>query len=470
MPLTLFTAKKYPPVNMPVAFLLYITVSVFISPLFGQAPGKQDEPYRFPNIVIILADDLGFGDLGGYYGGSSRTVHLNQMAKEGMIFTDFHSNPSCSPSRASLLTGRYAQRLGVEVPERHVLDLPQNQKEITMATYLQKIGYVTGIIGKWHLGQPPKGSPTRHGFDEFVGYYGGDLDYFSKVNRDGNPDWWHNDGPLDEEGYVTELITRHAKHFIKKHQDDPFFLYVSHLAVHFPWQAPTDHDLWMRQPGTRYLTDSPGAESKLGPNSPETIPAVLSAMIEALDESVGSILQTLREEKLDENTLVIFLSDNGNYINYLDHWPTIGSNNPLRGQKGGVLEGAHRVPAMAWWPGKIPPLSVSDDLIMIFDWLPTIMDLFQIKSESALDGISILPLLLEDKPLKSRDLFWRVGSRKAVRSDQMKLVVENGIPFLYNLKHDLGETENLALIHPEMVKELENKLNDWERNVDSRTK
>lgn len=426
-----------------------------------------------PNIIIILADDLGYGDLGGYYGGQSKTPHLNCLAMEGMIFTDFHSNgPMCSPTRASLLTGRYPQRLNVESAQRNVLDLPQNQDEITIAAYLRNAGYSTGIIGKWHLGRPQEGNPTRFGFDRFIGYYGGDLDYISKIDRYGKKDWWYNANLLEEKGYVTELITKHSIEFIKEHKDRPFFLYVSHCAIHFPWQGPDDNDLWIRREGVDYTSSTPGPASKLGPHPPENIPAVLSHMIEELDESVGSIIETIREQDLEQNTLVFFTSDNGGYLNYSgDTWPIVGSNGLLRGQKSQLYEGGHRVPAIAWWPEHIPALSTSDETTMTMDLMPTVLDLLKIElttehSQNCIDGVSILPLLLRGEALKPRTLFWRIGDKKAVRYGPWKLVMQDKSVCLYDLDADISETTDLADKHPGKVMELKTKLTNWEKSVD----
>ncbi|MCG6189538.1 sulfatase-like hydrolase/transferase [Maribellus maritimus] len=422
-----------------------------------------------------MADDLGYGDLSGQYGGKSKTPHINSLAQEGMLFTDFHTNgPTCSPTRASLLTGRYPQRLGVETPQSNVLDLPQNQNEITIAEYLHKEGYFTGIIGKWHLGRPQKGSPTKFGFERFIGYYGGDLDYFSKIDRYGRKDWWYNETLLDEEGYVTQLITKYSVQFIKESKNKPFFLYVSHLAVHFPWQDSKDDSLWKRQEGNHYTLANMGLNNKLGPHLPNTIPFVLAEMIEELDESVGEIISALHEFNLDDHTLVFFMSDNGQYINYGEEWPHVGSNGILRGQKGNLWEGGHRVPAIAWWPGKISSMSVSNKTVMSMDILPTVLDLLNISfstkdSPNLVDGISILPLLLGNKLLKPRLLFWRTPNQKAVRFGDWKLVIGDQAdkPELYNLREDIREADDIASLFPEKVYQLKSELEIWEKNVNN---
>lgn len=191
-----------------------------------------------PNIVFILADDLGYSDIGAY-GGFAKTPNLDRLADEGIKFSDFHSNGVvCSPTRAALLTGRHEQRMGIEQPlGQKVLGHAESEakNEITIAQYLKKLGYTTGIFGKWHLGNRPESNPIHFGFDEFRGLLSGEIDYYSKLNRWGEPDWWYNDKLKHEEGYVTTLITDHAVRFIEENHSQPFFLYVPHLAIHFPW-------------------------------------------------------------------------------------------------------------------------------------------------------------------------------------------------------------------------------------------
>ncbi len=425
-----------------------------------------------PNIIIILADDLGYGDLGGYFGGPSKTPHIDSLAREGMLFTDFHANgPMCSPTRASLLTGRYPQRLGVETAQRHVLDLPQNKDEITIADYMRREGHKTGIIGKWHLGRPENGNPVKFGFDEFQGFFSGEVDHFSKIDRYGNEDWWINEKLVNETGYVTQLITEKSIEFIESNKSRPFFLYISHSAIHFPWQK-SDDNLWTRKKGHEYTSNFPGQFSKLGPHVPEDIPDVLSKSIEELDESVGIIITILRKYNLDQNTLVFFMSDNGGYINYNgDVWPSVGSNGQLSGQKGDVLEGGHRVPAIAWWPGHIPALSVSNQTVMTMDILPTILDLLKVKlpvlaKPNPIDGISILPLLLEGKTLEQRTLFWRIHDQKAVRCGFWKLVVQNHSVHLFNLLDDISEKKDVSDKYQAKKNELLAKLADWELKIE----
>lgn len=463
------TCAGFTPASAAIAALLVL--GLHTSALCGES---TDAP---PNIVVILADDLGYGDLGCYGTAAARTPHLDRLAREGLRFTDFHSNgPMCSPTRAALLTGRYQQRLGIETAlptgwNDEGLARPENRGEITMATRLGEAGYAAGVFGKWHLGKHPAANPIRHGFDEFRGLVCGCGDYFTRLDRNGHADWWHNDQPATERGYTTSLITEHAVRFIESHRDRPFFLYVAHLAIHFPWQTPDDADLEVRRPGESFTSNNPGPQSKLGPHPPEKVGAVVARMIEELDGSVGRIVAALRASNLEGRTLVFFTSDNGGYLGYARHYREISCNGPLRGQKGDVYEGGHRVPAIAWWPGRIEPGSVTGATTLTMDLFPTFLELAGLEpppadSPSPLDGASLAPLLLRGDALPERTLFWRIRDRKAARRGPWKLVMSPGrAAELYNLADDIGETRDLAADHPERVVELRSALADWEQCV-----
>ncbi len=432
-----------------------------------------------PNIIIILADDAGYGDLGGYYGGKANTPNLSLLAKQGMVFTDFHSNgPMCSPTRAALMTGRYQQRLGIEraLPtdwDSRGIGSDENANEVTMAQYLSESGYATGIFGKWHLGKHISANPVYHGFDEFRGLTCGCSDYFTKLDRNGYEDWWHNDQLFFEKGYISELITDHAIRFIEKNKDRPFFLYIPHLSVHFPWQAPEDGGLETRRHGEDFSGNYPGPQSKLGPHPPEKVPSVLIRMIEDLDERVGDIMNSLYHHGLDRNTLVVFTSDNGGYLNYHGKtWPLVGSNGSLRGQKTEVYEGGHRVPAIAWWPDQISSGTVCNQTIMSFDLLPTFIELIEnisgkaIDVRNVLDGKSILTVLLNNGILPERTLFWRMDDQKAVRQGRFKMVIpgHHRNAELYDLDADIGESNDLAAQYPDIVREMQSDLRNWEES------
>jgi len=438
---------------------IYATVLL----LLGIAPVQGREVTHTPNIVFILADDLGYGDLGCYGSTRNRTPHIDALAEAGLRFIDFHSaGPMCTPTRAATLTGLYQQRFGrmfdgaISGKTQHDTGLPL--AAVTIAEVLRDRGYATGCFGKWHLGYKPPFLPVDQGFDEFRGLGSGDGDYFTHVDRSGRPDWWHNNSLEPEAGYTTDLLTKHSIDFIRRHRDRPFFLYVPHLAIHFPWQGP--HDPPHRQVGTDYWNDKWGVIPNRGNVSPH-----VKAMIEALDRSVGQIVAALRECGLERDTLLVFSSDNGGYLSYAGGFENISDNGPLRGQKTLLYEGGHRVPTIVSWPGRIEP-GVTQALGHSTDWFPSFAKLAGVPTHGMqLDGVDLLPLLIARKPLSARTLYWRMGA-KAVRKGPWKLVIaEKGIPELYDLGNDMGESVNLAQRMPGRVQELTDAWINWDADV-----
>ena len=405
-----------------------------------------------PNLIVIMADDMGYGDA-SCYGGSIPTPHLDRMAAQGMRFTDFHSSGHvCSPTRAGLLTGRYQQRAGIpgvinadpKINAHHFGLDPE--REITFARLLKKDGYATAAIGKWHLGYTPKFNPTHHGFDTFRGFVSGNIDYQSHYDRMGKFDWWNGLEKSQESGYSTHLITRHALNFIEEQKDKPFCLYVAHEAVHAPWQGPND-------PAVR------GPNKKAGVKWPGRQRAFKEMLIE-MDKGVGEILAKVEALGLSEKTFVFFLSDNG---------PAGGSSGPLRGRKGSHWEGGHRVPAIAWWPGKIPAGTTSDALAISLDLMPTMLAMagVSVPDKHQLDGIDLTSMITEDKALPARQLFW---NGKAMRDGPWKLILGGkgtsaNFVGLYHLSEDIGEKDNLAGKHPERVERMRHRLAEWHKEV-----
>ncbi len=420
-----------------------------------------------PNILVILADDLGYGDPSCYGRTDLRTPHLDRLASQGLMFTDFHTNGAvCSPTRASLLTGRYPQRAGIETALGK--DEPGlSRDDVTIAQRLKEAGYSTAIFGKWHLGDRLVNNPVHYGFEEFRGHTYGDSDYISHVDRHGDLDWWHNLEIENDEGYNTRLLTDYALRFMEDNRDRPFFLYLSHSAIHFPWMTPEEPG--HRQQGVDYTEWSPTVPkkfSKLGPH--ENVAPVVRTMIEELDASTGRVIKGLREHGLDENTLVLFLSDNGGYLHYGGlHRGDISSNGPLRGQKSDMYEGGHRVPAIAWWPGEIEP-GVSNETTMTMDLFPTFTELAGLEKAGgrALDGTSLVDLLRESEPIPERPLFWGMRDKRGVRRGRWKLDKYQGRPYeLYDLEEDLGEQNDISAKNPDLVREMVNELSEWERDV-----
>jgi arylsulfatase A-like enzyme len=373
----------------------------------------------------------------------------------------------CSPTRAALLTGRYQQRFGPKfdsaISSKRDYDSGLPHAAVTLAEALKPLGYTSAAYGKWHLGYQPPYLPTDQGFDEFRGLASGDGDYHTHVDRPGRPDWWHNNDKEPTPGYTTDLLTRYAVDFIERHRDRPFLLYVPHLAIHFPWQGPNDPP--HRQPGIDYDTDKWG----LIPDTTNVAPHV-RAMITSLDNSVGAITQTLDRLNLSDNTLVIFTSDNGGYINYARSHQNISSNGPLNGQKGTLYEGGHRVPAIFRWTGRIQP-GVSDQTAMTFDLFPTLLNLAEATPTQTdhlqLDGADLAPLLFHNDPLPQRTLFWRKGDARAVRRGPWKLMFSgaNNTTQLYNLDKDLAEQNNFAKDHPQLVDQFKTTWRAWETDV-----
>ena len=411
-----------------------------------------------PNFVIILADDLGYGDL-SCYGDYSRalTPHLDRMASEGLRFTDFHSSGNvCSPTRAGLLTGRYQQRAGIpgvinadpKVAE-HFFGLGRN--ETTFAECLKQAGYQTGVFGKWHLGYDVYFNPLEHGFDEFRGYVSGNIDYTSHYDRMEKFDWWkgraledqRDPGPIGrvKNGYVTHLVTKNAIDFIERNKARPFCLYVAHQAVHSPWQGPLDAPI-----------RGPNARKDLMADKNDTV--VFAKMLEALDEGVGEILATIETCGIADRTMVLFFSDNG---------PAAGSAGPLRGRKGSNYEGGHRVPAIAWWPSRIEPRQQTDAQAISLDVMPTLLAIAGYDDQACLnlDGVDLSPVLFDRQSLGNRQLFW---NGRAMRDGKWKLVLgksNQGEVQLFDLSQDLGEKANVADQHPERARQMQKALEHW---------
>lgn len=430
--------------------------------LVGANGFASQAAFRPPNLIIILADDLGYADLGVYGNRRHHTPHLDTLAREGMRFTDFHANGAlCSPTRAALLTGRYQQRSGVESAFNEKRSEGLTPRVHTLPEYLREGGYVSAIFGKWHLGSRPPFTPEYHGFNEFRGLLTGDGDYHSHVSRAGAVDWWHNGQPAPESGYTTDLVARHGIEFIERNFDRPFFLYLAHLAVHFPWQGPGDRG--ERVVGTDYFA----GVSKFG-SRPDKY-AAFNEMVEALDDSVGRVVTKLRELRLDKNTLVIFLSDNGGYTVRKGGYVDVSDHGPFRGQKESLYEGGHRVPAIAWWPGRIRPGQVESQTAMTMDLLPTFLELAGLpppKGDQATDGISLCPLLFENHRLPERTLFWRMKQSKAVREGPWKLVADGENQQLFNLDRDPGERHSILGEERARTLRMQAALETWEKDVD----
>lgn len=427
----------------------------------------QAQPPKRPNIVVILADDLGYGDLASYGSDRNQTPYIDQLAEKGLRFTDYHANgPMCTPTRVALMTGQYQNRFGAELES--ALDgasvdghggLPTSV--YTMAEALRDLGYETGMYGKWHMGLTHPFVPTQHGFNDFRGILDSEADHFTHIGRWGRYDWWHNDTLKHEDGYSVDLVTDHSVDFINRHKDEPFFLYVSHLAIHFPWQGPDDPAY--RVAGNDYSDDKWG----IIPDH-DRVDTHIKTMVEALDTGVGKIMKALESNGLTENTIVIFTSDNGGYVEYklAADFNNISSNGVYRGQKMDVYEGGHRVPFIISWPGTIPEGQVRDDLIMTMDMYPSFVKLAGGKIPERLDGKDISRVWTQGRKVGKRAVFWKMKQKRAMRLGDWKLVsLNNKAPELYNLSADPGETTDISSGQPRRTKKMIHRLTKWEREV-----
>jgi len=436
-----------------------------------------------PNIVYIVVDDLGYGELGCYGGKEIPTPHMDALAAGGMRFTSAYvTAPFCAASRAALMTGRYQTRFGFEfnpIGAKNAtpgIGLPVAEK--TLADRLRDAGYATGLVGKWHLGGTAEFHPQRRGFDEFFGflheghYYvpppwagvttwlrrktlpdGGQGRWTSPDGRivwsthlDSNEPEYDTDNPLlrssqpvDEKANLTDAFTREACDFIGRHRAQPFFLYLAYNAVHSPLQGADDY---MKK--FAHISDIQRR--------------IFAAMLAHLDDSVGKVLAQLRESGLKENTLLVFLSDNGGPSKEL-----ASSNAPLRGGKGDLWEGGIRVPFAISWKNHVTAGGVVDAPVSSMDATVTALELAGAGAGHAkLDGVSLMPLLTGQTTVApERALFWRVGRKNALRSGDWKLIREGRAWQLYDLAHDIGETTNLAAQEPARVQQLASLWNIW---------
>lgn len=411
-----------------------------------------------PNFILIMADDLGYGDIGCYGNREALTPNLDSLAARGLRFTDYHSNGAvCSPTRAALMTGRYQQRAGLEgviYVGGETRQTGLDTSEVTMAEVLKEAGYRTAIYGKWHLGYRKEYNPVHHGFDDFRGFLSGNIDYISHYDNAVIYDWWHNLDTLVEEGYATDLITRHAADFIDRNRDHPFFLYVAHAAPHWPYQGREDRA--DRIPGAEHDPRGSRADRE----------AAYREMVGIMDHGIGRILDRVRENGLEENTFIFFCSDNGGV-------PVLGNNGALRAHKGTLWEGGHRVPAIAYWKGRIDT-GVSHQTVISMDLFPTLASLAGIPGSRnpgtvlpETDGIDLSGHLLQGEALAGRTVFWRYRDQRAARKGAHKLVVDGKDTLLFDLDSDPTESTDISAGYPQIREELVLELEDWETGMDA---
>jgi putative membrane-bound dehydrogenase-like protein len=442
--------------------IVALAAFVFISSALSAA-----ETVAKPNIIVMMVDDMGFAgpSIAPYSNPHYKTPGMDQLASEGMLFTDFHASGAiCSATRAGLITGRYQQRAGIEAVIHPHATHPEHRKglhetEVTFAELFKDAGYSTGLVGKWHLGyaaETPKYHPMNHGFDYFMGYVSGNIDYINHWGDHMKHDWWHGRKETKEEGYTTHLINKYALEFIEQNKDKSFCLYIAHESPHSPVQGPDDP-----------IQRGPGAKKRSTPHA-----EAMKQMILEMDKGVEQVRAKLVELGLENNTLFLFFSDNGDA-------PGTATGSPrFRGHKGSVYEGGTRVPAIAWWPGRIKAGTQAKDLSITLDVMPTILSVAGIDPPKVrpFDGIDLSPVLFKQEPLPHRPLFWanlnNNGSRsEALRDGPWKLVVQhpkakpgtfgNEAIELFNLTNDEREKTNLAAQQSDLAAEMLNRIKAW---------
>lgn len=420
----------------PLPLLLFTLLIIVGSPVFPQRP----------NIIYIMADDLGYADLSCYGRKDYKTPNLDRLASQGVKFLNaYAAAPVCTPSRAAFMTGRYPARTAVGLIEPIT---GQNSDSLaglpagfpTLPRLLQKAGYETSLVGKWHLGTRPESSPLKFGFDYFYGFTPGAIDYISHSKY-----FFENDRHISQEGYYTDLLEEKAVTLIKSAHAKPYFLALMFNAPHWPWQGPGD----AAYPDT--MRPASGGS-----------PAIYAAMVKSLDDAVGRIMKALDESGQKENTVVIFTSDNGG-----ERFSDMGK---YKGRKMQLWEGGIREPAFVRWPGMIKPQSTSRQVVTTMDWTATILALAGARPDPAfpLDGINIMPVITGKEKEKDRVLYWRTFQRtrhKALRDGRWKYLQDEKGEYLFDLLADPTEKHDLKQKKKEIFESLKNKYKAWESTV-----
>ena len=457
-PMKWATALQYKPsLCSAVVLLSFLFVNVY-----GQtqktenrnSPAPQNTV--LPNLLLIVADDLGYGDLGSHGSKQIPTPNIDQLAREGVIFTNGYASSSvCAPSRAGLLTGKHQAGFGFNDNlagnqpgfDANYLGLPLT--ESTLANKLKSLGYATGLIGKWHLGAAPHFNPTKRGFDEFWGFLDGGHDYVTaKPNGTGMESAIQcNYKKPDLLTYMTDDIGNESMDFIKRHKNQPFFLCAAFNAPHAPMQA-TDEDM------------------KLFSHVKDKLRQTYCAMVYRLDQNIGKIMKALQEQGLESNTMVVFISDNGGPANSISN----GSiNAPLRGQKTTLLEGGIRVPFFLKWPARVSGGKKFIAPVSALDICPTFINAAGglVSEKDHYTGVDILPYLNDqEKKIPHQTMEWRYTAGAAIRDGDWKLIrLPDRLPMLYHLSEDIAEQHDVSLLNPDKTKSMLKKLGTWEMHL-----
>lgn len=469
-------------------FILVVAAASFASP--ASAAARRGAKQRPPNILLIVSDDQGYHDLGCFGSKVIKTPNLDRLAAQGVRCTSFYVTwPACTPSRGSLLTGRYPQRNGLYDMIRNDLAdtgykygkydyaispervLGMDTREIMISQVLKKRGYTTGVFGKWDGGQLKRYLPLQRGFDEFYGFTNTGIDYYTH-ERYGVPSMMRNNQPTTEDKgtYCTYLFRREALRFIEKHKDRPFFLYL-------PFNAP--HSASNLDPKIRGLAHAPEKYQKLYAHlnlndnfvkgkrygKPAMVPSRSKrklnylACVTCMDEAIGAVLKNLDKHKLAENTLVIFFSDNGG--------SGTADNSPLRGRKAQMWEGGIRVPFIARFPGRIPAGTVSNEFLTSLEVFPTLTRVAggRLPRDVVYDGFDMLPVLAGKEKSQRKEMFWQRRGDKAARVGRYKWVSSSRGGGLFDLKNDIGEKRDLSNERPELLKKLKARFAAWKKQM-----
>jgi arylsulfatase A-like enzyme len=406
-----------------------------------------------PNVVFILADDLGWGDLSCYGRPDYRTPNLDRLASHGVKFTNAYSASAvCTPTRCAFMTGRYPARSPIGLTEplpatNHLVGLESG--EPTIASLLKSNGYKTALVGKWHLGFRPEWGPNAHGFDEFFGVLAGAADYHLHENGLGQPDLYENLTPVERKGYLTDLLTDRAVDYIHRNRKAPFYLSLHYTAPHWPWQDRKGGERVVFSDKTiEPITMGGGGSLKL-----------YAEMMHSLDDGVGRVLQALKNARLDNDTLVIFTSDNGGE-RFSYEWP-------FSGKKGDLLEGGIRVPAIVRWAGVTPANQVSRQMAITMDWTATILAATGTTPAAGhpLDGIDLLPVITGQRPPQERTFFWRISDQDAVRQGKWKYLRNGEKRYLFDLTADEREQANFGTKQPAVLERLAAEFDKWNQQM-----
>ncbi len=422
--------------------------------VYAKAPKK---PGARPNIIFILADDLGWGDLSCYGRPDYETPNIDRLAKEGIRFTNAYSAaPMCTPTRVGFHTGRYPARLAVGLEEPLIArkQLGDRAKTLgipfehpTVSSLIKSAGYDTALVGKWHVGYLPHFSPLRYGYDEFFGITSGAGDHFRHIDPAGDPDLFEGEAPVQRTGYITELLTGRAVDYIRRPRKKPFYLSLHYTSPHWPWQGPKDkHTGGTYKPGP--VGFSAGGSAKK-----------YAEMVRALDDGIDTVLNALRSAGLERSTLVIFTSDNGG--------ERFSYNWPFSGQKFDVREGGIRVPAIVRWPGVTKPGTVSHQSVITMDWTATMVAAAGTVPDERypFDGEDLKEVLLGTRPQFDRTFFWRTRRAGAVRSGKWKYLIEGTTEYLFNLSVDEREQAEFKDAEPAVRDRLRKGFEEWQSKV-----